>query len=166
MRALATMRWDYWMAFVGNVAGTSGVTTTANGFTYQQFSETNKTIWLLGWSGSECQGCSDNNLNGTTGNYYFRHANYDFLNNAIVDYASGTPCGAGVACSHSLPNSFYASAQPAFFGPSGAHCTYPWPWVTPTGSTPLQTPTGVGCTSSDGLPAKARWDAGTPFIQP
>ena len=26
----------------------------------------------------------------------------------------------------------------------GANCTYPWPWVTPTGSTPIQSPTGSG----------------------
>lgn len=30
-----------------------------------------------------------------------------------------------------------------------------WPWVDPTGTTQLQT-----------LPAKARFDAGTPFVQP
>jgi hypothetical protein len=44
-----------------------------------------------------------------------------------------------------IPNSMYLTAKPAFFG------HYPWPWVNPT--------TGATYT----LPAKARYDAGTPF---
>jgi hypothetical protein len=43
----------------------------------------------------------------------------------------------------------YLSGKPAFFG------SYTWPWVDPTGSTQLYI-----------LPAKARYDAGTPFLLP
>jgi hypothetical protein len=45
----------------------------------------------------------------------------------------------------SLPSSLYLASKPAFFGDS------PWPWVDPVGSTKLYT-----------LPARARYDAGSP----
>ncbi|MGA2255017.1 MAG: hypothetical protein ABSG53_10175, partial [Thermoguttaceae bacterium] len=51
-----------------------------------------------------------------------------------------------------LPDSLYLSGKPAFFE---AGRGYAWPWVDPTGTPPVQT-----------LPAKARYDAGTPFRQP
>ncbi len=97
-------------------------------------------------------------MTGAAGSYIFRHGNYDYVNGSIADWTSGY--------SHTLPNSFYSSSKPSFFSASGAKCTYPWPWVTPTGSTPVQPPTGTGCAATDGLPAKARWAAGTPFVQP
>jgi hypothetical protein len=48
-----------------------------------------------------------------------------------------------------IPDSLYLWAKPAFFG------SLTWPWVDPSGTTKLYT-----------LPAKARYDAGTPFAQP
>lgn len=111
---------------------------------------------MLGWN--EGNGGEDPYLDGATASYIFRHGDYDYVNGSIVDWTTGY--------SHTLPNSFYSSAQPSFFGASGAKCTYPWPWVTPTGSIPIQAPSGSGCTATDGLPAKARWVAGTPFVQP
>ena len=42
--------------------------------------------------------------------------------------------------------------KPAFFN---AGSGYTWPWVDPVGATKVYT-----------LPAKARYDAGTPFTQP
>jgi hypothetical protein len=47
---------------------------------------------------------------------------------------------------HTLPNSLFLKAAPSFFTGDT------WPWVDPTGSTKLHT-----------LPAKLRYDAGTPF---
>lgn len=151
-RAGAMMRWAYWMAFVGNVLGKSGVTTPGNGWTYQSNIMSNHTIWMIGWSAGECSGCSDNNLNGTTGTYLFRHGNYDYLNNAIVDYQTGY--------SHTLSSSLYLTSAPASF--TGASCTYPWPWVTADAGSPIQS----NSCSGSGLPALARWNAGTPFVQP
>jgi hypothetical protein len=47
-----------------------------------------------------------------------------------------------------IPNSMYLNAKPAFFGATT------WPWVNPaTGATPA-------------LPAKTRFDAGTPNVVP
>ncbi len=73
-----------------------------------------------------------------------RHGNYDYLNNA----ATWDP----TISNRTLPNSLYLSQAPAFFS---AGRGYTWPWVNPTGTPQLQT-----------LPAKARYDAGTPFVQP
>ena len=155
LRAAGPMAYNYWFGFVGNVLGTANETTAAKGWTYQgDFSASR--IWMLGWN--DGNGGEDPYLDGATASYIFRHGDYDYVNGSIADWASGY--------SHTLPNSFYSSAQPSFFGASGAKCTYPWPWVTPTGSIPIQAPSGSGCTATDGLPAKARWVAGTPFVQP
>ena len=48
-----------------------------------------------------------------------------------------------------IPPSLYLTSKPAFFG------SYPWPWVDPVGAVKLQT-----------LPAKVRYDRGTPFAAP
>ncbi|MBV9287280.1 MAG: hypothetical protein JO288_05565 [Hyphomicrobiales bacterium] len=159
--AAGAMAENYWHAFVGNVLGEPGVTTSGAGWTYQHNGQQDKVIWMLGWVGG---GNNDPNLTGAAGSYLFRHGNWDSYDAAISDWqASG--CGAG-ACSHTLPDSFYVSGAPSFFS-TVATCAYSWPWVTPTGGSQIQTPGGGGsCSSYSGLPAKARWDAGTPFVQP
>jgi hypothetical protein len=152
LRAAGVMAYTYWTAFVGDVLGTSGVTTAANGWVLNGSftgSETGS-IWLLGWQG---QPPYKSDPNSTT--YTFKHGNYDYYDNS-VQWNAGTS-------NHNLPNSFYLSSAPSFFS---AGSGYPWPWVTPTGSTPLQSgPSGCGGTCS-ALPAKARYDAGKPFVQP
>src|SRR5258708_39063423 len=65
-----------------------------------------------------------------------RDGNYDFLTNSQRWH--NTPGG------FTIPSSMYLTAKPAFFGSNR------WPWVDPT--------TGTIYT----LPAKARYDAGTP----
>jgi hypothetical protein len=65
------------------------------------------------------------------------YGNYDYLNNKVMWNPRNK--------NHTLPSSLYLSSSPTFFG------GYTWPWVNPTGSTQLYT-----------LPAKARYDAGTP----
>jgi hypothetical protein len=150
LRAAGPMAYNYWFAFVGNVLGLAGETTAANGWSYQGDWSGNR-MFMLGWN--DGPGGQDPYLNGVSGSYIFRHGDYDYVDGSIVDWTSGY--------SHTLPNSFYLSSTPSFFGP-GASCTYPWPWVTPTESTVIQTNSCGG----DGLPAKARWKAGTPFIQP
>ena len=72
----------------------------------------------------------------------YRDGNFDYLTNSVT-WASGA---------HSLPNSLYLTQKPAFFS---AGSGYTWPWVNPTGSPQLYT-----------NPAKARYDAGTPFTPP
>lgn len=153
LRAAGPMAFNYWDAYIGNVLGTSS-TTSGAGWTYICTTVSSKCIWMSGWTGSEWSNQMDHNLNGATNTWVFRHADYDYVHGSVFDYASGTPCGTGVACSHTLPDSFFLASAPAFFS-SGSG--YTWPWVTPTGSPVIQT---------TGNPAKARWDAGTPFVQP
>jgi hypothetical protein len=150
LRAAGPSAYNYWFAFVGNVLGVAGETTAANGWTYQGDWNGNQ-MFMLGWNAGP--GGQDPYLDGTSGSYIFRHGNFDYVNDAIADWTSGY--------STTLPNSFYLSGKPAFFS-AGASCTYAWPWVTPTGASQIQTNSCKG----SGLPAKARYEAGTPFAQP
>jgi len=143
--------YNYWCAFVGNVLGTSGETTKGNGWSYEGDWNGNR-IFMLGWNAGP--GGQDPYMNGVNGSYVYIQGNYDYLNEAVT-WLGGTPL--------TLPNSFYLPSKPAFFTASSG---YTWPWVTPTGSQQIQTgPSGCGGTCS-GLPAQARWQAGTPFVQP
>jgi len=156
MRAAGVMVYNYWHAYVGNVLGLSGATTAGNGWTYQASSTLgggypSKVMWSLGWSTAFIDYAPDPNL--STGTYMFRHGNYDYVTPGIADWQSGY--------SRTLPVSFYTATAPSFFGP-GASCTYAWPWIDSTASPPVKT----NSCSGSGLPAKARWDAGTPFVQP
>jgi hypothetical protein len=81
-------------------------------------------------------GCWDN---GYAAAHVYRDGNWDNVTNGIVWQAGA----------RAIPPSFYLTSKPAFFG------TYTWPWVDPTGTTRTHT-----------LPAKARYDAGTPFADP
>jgi hypothetical protein len=149
LRAAGPMAFDYWYAYVGNVLGLAGVTTTANGWVYRNTNT--KTIWMSGWVGAEWPR-PDPNLNTNTKPFIFRHGNYDYVNASIADWTSGF--------SQTLPNSLYTTTKPAFF--SNGTCTYPWPWVNSQVSPFVMTNSCGG----SGLPAKARWAAGTPFVQP
>ena len=165
LRAAGPYAFNYWYAYVGNVLGLAGITTTGNGWVYQGIycggcataEQTNKIIWYSGSVGSEWPSY-DPNLSGTISSctpstcFIFRNGNYDYVNGGIVDWTAGYL--------QTLPQSFYLSSAPPFF--SAGTCKYPWPWVTPTGSSPLQ---NNSCGGS-GLPALARWNAGTPFVQP
>ena len=94
---------------------------------------------MLGWDAVKPYP-TDAKVSATT----LRHGNFDYLTNAV----KWDPAIA----SHTLPNSLYLTSKPAFFD---AGSGYAWPWVDPAGTTKLHT-----------LPAKARYDAGTPFTQP
>jgi hypothetical protein len=97
------------------------------------------TIWLLGWD-SWPPYPNDPNVAATT----VRHGNYDYVTNSVVWDPRITD--------HTLPASLYLTQKPAFFN---AGKGYIWPWVDPVGTTKVYV-----------LPAKARYDAGTPFVQP
>jgi hypothetical protein len=149
LRAAGPMAYNYWFAFVGNVLGLAGVTTAANGWSYQGDWNGNR-MFMLGWNGGV--GGEDPYLDGVTASYIFRHGNYDYVNSAVI-WDSGTP-------NHALPNSFYLSSKPAFFN---AGSGYTWPWVNPTGTPQVY----ANCAGSHScLPAKARYEAGTPLAQP
>ncbi|HYS11311.1 MAG TPA: hypothetical protein VEP66_21420 [Myxococcales bacterium] len=128
--------YSYWMTYVGNVLGRSGQMT---GWVYEAPDMDTPGIWLLGWDDWNPYPM-DAQVKATA----LRHGNYDYVNNAVTWDPSNS--------NHTLPQSLYLSQKPAFFS---AGSGYVWPWVDPTGTPQLRT-----------LPAKARFDAGTPFTQP
>jgi hypothetical protein len=140
LRAAGAHAYAYRFSFIGNVLGTAG---QMNGWTYNCIASPNnipsKCIWELGWMDITPQGY-DPNVAATA----IQDGNFDYLTNTINWATSDT--------AHTLPNSLYLTQEPAFFN---AGKGYTWPWVNPTGSPQLYT-----------LPAKARYDAGTPFTQP
>jgi hypothetical protein len=165
LRAAGPQAYNYWYAYVGNVLGVTGVTTAANGWGYSGDWSTPKKMWYPGWDNNSAIGGaeSDPNLSSVTsatpptswtgGPFVFNHGNYDYVNGSIVDWRNGY--------SQNLVNSLYLSSAPSFFS-SGASCTYTWPWVQSASTPPIK---NNSCSGS-GLPAKARWEAGTPFVQP
>lgn len=135
-RCAGAAAYSYWMSFVGNVLGAPG---EMDGWRYESSSMTVAAIWLLGWD-DVAPYPADPMVARTA----LRHGNFDYVTNTVTWHP-------GVA-DHDLPNSLYLDAKPAFFN---AGRGYAWPWVTPEATTKTHT-----------LPAKARYDAGTPFMQP
>ncbi len=137
LRAAGAELYSYWFSFIGNVLGTPGH--MGGWSTNGSFKNGKPGIWLLGWDDLP------NRLDDpAVANTAIRDANFDYLTNSVAWAASDT--------AHALPNSLYLTGKPAFFD---AGRGYTWPWVNPTGSPQLFV-----------LPAKARYDAGTPFTQP
>jgi hypothetical protein len=136
LRAIGAMAYSYWETYIGNVLGTSGHTA---GWVYDSTVQTQPGIWMLGWDGN---GNLPNDPNVASEAY--RHGKFDYLRNTVTWDPNNS--------NHTLVNSLYLTQTPTFFN---AGRGYAWPWVNPTGSPQLYT-----------LPAKARYDAGTPFTQP
>jgi hypothetical protein len=114
-----------------------GVSGAMTGWGYENsFPWNSKYIWELGYQSGQWDQAADPKVLSTV----LRGGNFDYVTNT-VHWESIAP--------QTIPNSLYLSAKPAFFG---AHA---WPWVDPTGPVKLST-----------LPAKARFDAGTPFAPP
>jgi hypothetical protein len=74
---------------------------------------------------------------GTALRLFYRHLDFDYATSSVYQNPAN-----GV---RTLPDSLYLVGRPAFFG------ALPWPWVDPLRTTKVHT-----------LPAKARFDAGTP----
>jgi len=136
LRAAGAQVYSYWFSFIGNVLGTPGHT---SGWSDDgSWVKGTPGIWLLGWFNLPPHR-DDSNVAKTA----IRDGNFDFLNNRVVWATNDTV--------HTLPDSLYLTQKPAFFT---ARTGYTWPWVNPSGSPHLYM-----------LPAKARYDTGTPFTQ-
>jgi hypothetical protein len=137
IRAAGATTYTYWMSWIGNVLGTPENTT---GWLYETTSTSgSRGVWLLGWDP-----ISPYPTDAQVANTAIRHGNFDYVTNIVHWDPTIT--------NQTLPNSLYLTQKPAYFN---AGSGYTWPWVNPTGSPQLYT-----------LPAKARYDAGTPFTQP
>jgi hypothetical protein len=136
-RAAGLMANSYWMSFAGNVLGAAG---QMGGWVYEtRFADGKPGVWMLGWD-AVTPYPTDAKVSSTA----IRHGNFDYLTNTV----KWDPAIAD----HTLPDSLYLTGKPAFFN---AGRGYTWPWVDAAGPTKLYV-----------LPAKARYDAGTPFTQP
>ncbi len=141
VRAVGLAYGSWWDSFVGNVLGRPS---QRSGWNYDDQSMKKNaalwgrggkgSLWRLGYDPERWEMAPDPKTLSTV----IRGGNADYLTNEIV-WTSAFP-------ERTLPASLYLKSKPAFFG------KHQWPWVDPTGGTKVYT-----------LPAKARFDAGTPF---
>jgi hypothetical protein len=136
-RAIGLMYGHYFYSFVGNVLGTADQDPAPHqGFAYEDvwpWEADPVGLWRLGYTPLDWNAPPDPRVVSTI----HRHGNFDYATQT-VRWAAGW--------SQNLPASLYLTSKPAFFG------AHPWPWVDPAAASPLHT-----------LPAKARFDAGTPW---
>jgi hypothetical protein len=135
-RTAGAMRYTYWMSYVGNVLGAPGVTTPAAGFV------DDTPDWTKQGAAIWMLGWNDVNPYTTDPKVAataVRDGNWDTL------LGQQTWLNSAAA---PLPDSCYQTSKPAFFGSNQ------WPWVDPT--------TGMVAV----LPAKARYDSGSPNMVP
>ena len=139
-RAIGLMYGHYHYSFVGNVLGTAAQDPAPHGgFAYEDtwpWESDPIGMWRLGYTPLDWDARPDPRVVSTT----FRHGNFDYATGA-VHWALGW--------SQALPASLYLTGRPAFF--EGRT----WPWVDPLHPGRVHV-----------LPAKARFDAGTPFAAP
>jgi hypothetical protein len=145
-RAVGLTKWSLWYTFAGNVLGAPGqasirpqtelVYEAVPGLGSRSGFDDDKYgyMWKLGYTGEDSAAPRDEQVLSTL----IRHGNFDYVTGRVA-WDPGNP-------NHDLPPSLYLASKPAFFG------RLPWPWVDPAGARPLQT-----------LPARARFDAGTPM---
>lgn len=162
----------WWFNYVGNVLGTSDLALLAKprsyynvpqtGYDYQwagpsiptSINEAHIPMWTLGKPDSSEVPFSGNGLDPSVLPVTLRDANFDYSTAAVHWHGIGgsetsqtVAPGASVGGGSTLPDSLYLTSKPSFFGST------PWPWVDgSSASTPLP---GT-------LPAKARFDGGTP----
>ena len=135
----------WWHSFIGNVMGTEG---RMSGWGYEDPGtapgpnpwQDGRFIWRLGYDPAHWEQVADPMVQGSV----LRHGNFDYVSSSVHWDPSTSE--------RSIPASLYLTHRPTVFD-SGRG--YVWPWVDATGATKLAT-----------LPAKARYDAGTPFVQP
>ena len=135
-RCAATQAYSYWFTFIGNVLGGSG---EMSGWTYQGGLTAGPNVWAPGWGESDSNGTwhtDSQEVSASFPGHIMREGNWDWFTGSQKWEDSTTPAA--------IPNSLYLTSAPDFFGSNS------WPWVNPT--------TGAETT----LPAKARFDAGTP----
>jgi len=132
----------YYMSWVGNVLGAPGA---MSGWDYENGRlGDGAAIWKFGWDD-----WSPYPVDPVVTQTAIRDGNFDYLTNQVHWHGlggSGASSGLTPPVNSLLPNSMYMTGKPSFFG------TLTWPWVDP-----------IGVTKMFALPAKARYDAGSPF---
>ncbi len=152
--AVDVQKGSYYTNFVGNVLGLNGQTVLSyngsgysfaqTGFAYEAITSALSNATVVMWNFGAYQDANQNWLwDATTINTQQRDGNWDWFTKSQRWHGIGGS-GASTGTPQTIPNSLYLTSTPAFFGSNT------WPWVDPT--------TGTTYT----LPAKARFDAGTP----
>jgi hypothetical protein len=141
LRPAGAHAYAYGFSFIGNVLGVPG---QMGSFIYGDVSNLGNGNWppqifMMGWNDLPNQ-VYDTAVISTAD----IDGNYDYLTNQVHWASTDT--------AHALPNSLFLTQAPAFFS---AGSGYTWPPVDPLGATQFYT-----------LPAYARYQAGTPFVQP
>ncbi len=126
-----------WAYYNSYIGNVLGTFGHMSGWVYSDPTAATPAILTLGWD--ICNHATDPEVSVTA----IIHGNYDYVQNQVT-WDPSIP-------DHTLPKSLYLSSKPAFFNTGRG---YKWPWVDPIN--------GVVYT----LPAKVRYDAGTPFTQP
>lgn len=137
-RAAGAMRYTYNQSYVGNILGAPGVTTAANGYVDDGTAKLGASPGAIWFLG--WNDISPYTVDPKVEATALRDGNWDVLLGQQTWITTTTPS--------TLPDSLYLDTKPAFFHDAQ------WPWVDPT--------TGTTAT----LPAKARYDAGTPNVVP
>ena len=143
-RAAGVTQWHWWQSFVGNVLGTPthpGI----NGYEGFGADQPGGTMWMVCWQNNDDVGDG-----GKCQSTLLRDGNYDYLTKEVHWHGvGGTGVNNGLTppAKSTLPASMYLTSKPAFFGST------PWPWV--DGSNATNPVPGQ-------LPARVRYDAGTP----
>ena len=145
-RAAGVTQWQLSQSFVGNVLGAPGET-WAKGYEAISPASGNwgRTMWMVCWQNND-----DVPDGGKCLSTLLRDGNYDYFTHEVHWHGiGGTGVNNGLTppANHTLPASMYLTSKPAFFGSAT------WPWVDgSSASNPLP----------GQLPARARYDAGTP----
>lgn len=159
-RAANSDGWQREMAFMGNVLS------TASGGVYEETKAASGkfTVWSIGqnvWGAGDDYDAQTTlppknsmQYSGTVWDArqatfttkakdkLWRHGNWDSVHGSIFDWDAAFPA-------HVVAPSFFLTSAPSFFGAN------PWPWINSTGASASQRVAT--------LPAKSRFDAGTPF---
>lgn len=139
-RAVGLMEGHWWYAIIGNVLGTAEQSPAPfSRFVYESewpWTGNVASMFKLGYNPENWNAPPDPKVLSTL----VRGGNYDYATNQV--HWENIP-------EQTLPNSLYLTAKPSFFG------SHVWPWVDPVGTTKVYE-----------LPARARFDAGTPFADP
>jgi hypothetical protein len=148
-RAAGLTQWHWYQSFVGNTLGTPSHPQLTS---YEVVNPPNKNggvAWMLCWhnndsadDGGKCLSTQlrDGNFDYVSGKVHWHGIGGSGVNNGLTPPANST-----------LPDSLYLSGKPAFFGNNT------WPWVNgASATTPLP----------GQLPARTRYDAGTPNTVP
>jgi hypothetical protein len=150
--AVDVQAYSFYHSFIGNVLGKRGQTllTAPNSCTgevertftlqvtktadWNTAGNTNAVImWQIGAYQATVNSTGNWSFVDSTINTQLRNGNWDWVTGAQHWYGIGGTTDGG-AMPVAIPNSFYLTAKPAFFG------TNPWPWVDPTTGTTYTLP--------------------------